>query len=738
MWSAEEPNLYELYLTVKDMDGAVQEVIRQYIGFRRFELKNGLMLLNGRRIVFKGVNRHEFSHTKGRVPDRSELIQDIITMKRNNINAIRTCHYPDNPDIYELCDIYGLYMIAENNMETHGTWDAYIRGVSEEDYIIPGDNEEWLPMLLDRVESCYQRNKNHPSVLIWSVGNESYGGRVPFLMSERFRELDDTRLVHYEGIFHDRSYNDTSDMESRMYPPVSEIKDWLAKNKDKPFICCEYTHAMGNSCGGMHLYTDLTDTEPRYQGGFIWDYIDQSILKKDRYGEYFEAYGGDFHDRPSDYSFSGNGIVYGDRTPSPKLQEVKFNYSNIAVEFENDKLRVINKNLFIDTSGYAVTLYLTANGEVIFSQSVECNVEPLSSGVFDIPPAIGERMREYEEGSPACGMGTEFILTASFTLKSDTLWAGAGYETAFGQTVLKKSSGSFISTERLRVVRGKSNIGVYGEEFSALFSLTGAGLVSYVYCGSEMLEQPPAPNFWRAPNDNDNGNMMQQRYSQWKIASMYASLRGRPDGIPYSPEITEGKNSITVSYRYYLPTAPEAECCVSYEVSGDGTVKTELTYDPVEGLPDMPEFGMLFKLNADYDRLTWYGPGPEETYEDRKRGGKIGIYSNKVSDNLARYLVPQECGNKCGVRWARVTDIKGRGMEFSGDNMSFGALPYTPHELENATHAYELPKVHYTVVRAALKQMGVGGDDSWGAKVLPQYRLPENERLVFSFRFKGI
>ena len=740
LWSAEEPNLYELYLTVKDQEGTVREVIRQYVGLRRFELKDGLMLLNGKRIVFKGVNRHEFSHINGRVPDRDELIQDIITMKRNNINAVRTCHYPDDSAIYELCDIYGLYMIAENNMETHGTWDAYLRKAADADYIIPKDHEEWLAPLLDRVDSCYQKNKNHPSVLIWSVGNESFGGKVPYLMSERFREHDNTRLVHYEGVSYDRSYNDTSDMESRMYPPVSEIKDWLENNKDKPMICCEYTHAMGNSCGGMHLYTDLTDTEPRYQGGFIWDYVDQSILKKNRYGEEFEAYGGDFHDRPSDYQFSGNGIMYGDRTPSPKMQEVKFNYSSIAVEFSKNEFRVINKNLFTDLSGYNTTLHLLADGEEIFAMNMPVNVEPLSSKVFEIPDEITGKI--YPEYS------SEFILTVSFTLKADTLWAKAGYEIAFGQTVLKKrreGTGQTVEGclqhDKLRVVHGKSNIGVYGDDFSALFNLMGMGLVSYVYSGQEMLEKPPVPNFWRAPNDNDNGNMMQLRYGQWKLASMYATLRGEPDSEPAFPmpvEVERSKDNVRITYRYYLPTTPASECFISYEVYGDGTVRAELAYDPVEGLPDMPEFGMMFRLSADYDRLTWYGPGPEETYEDRKRGGKIGIYSNKVSDNLARYPVPQECGLKCDVRWARVTDMKGRGMEFIGDNMSFSALPYTPHELENASHAYELPRVHYTVVRAIYKQMGVGGDDSWGARVLPQYLLPGGEKMRFSFLFRGI
>lgn len=311
LWSAEKPNLYEVKIIVKDTHGNETEFISQLAGFRRFEMVDGLMKLNGKRIVFKGVNRHEFSSITGRVPNRDEVIKDIVTMKKNNINAIRTSHYPDDSMLYELCDIYGIYMIAENNLESHGTWEAYNKGYVDLDFVVPKDKPQWREMMLDRANSCYQRDKNHPAILIWSCGNESFGGKTIYEMSQLFRQLDKHRLVHYEGVFNDRSYNDTSDMESQMYTPVAGIEKFLAEHHEKPFICCEYTHAMGNSCGAMHKYTELTDREPRYQGGFIWDYIDQSIYKKDRYGKWFLTYGGDFGDRPTDGDFSGNGICYG-------------------------------------------------------------------------------------------------------------------------------------------------------------------------------------------------------------------------------------------------------------------------------------------------------------------------------------------------------------------------------------------------------------------------------------------
>ncbi|MBR6392576.1 MAG: DUF4981 domain-containing protein, partial [Eubacterium sp.] len=624
LWSAEEPNLYELLLIIKDSRGSVHEVIRQYVGFRRFEMKSGLMLLNGKRIVFKGVNRHEFSNKNGRVPSRDELLLDILTMKRNNINAIRTSHYPDDSALYELCDKYGLYLIAENNMETHGTWEPYLRGAKGLDHVVPKDNKDWEPLLLDRVNSCYQRDKNHPSILIWSCGNEAFGGSVIHEMAALFRKLDPNRLVHYEGIFNDRSYPDTSDMESQMYPPVAAIKDHLKKNTDKPFICCEYTHAMGNSCGGMHLYTDLTDTEERYQGGFIWDYIDQSITRKDRYGKEFEAYGGDFGERPNDGNFSGNGIAYGDRTPSPKMQEVKFNYQNISVEFDKNrkKFKVINKNLFVNTDIYDCVVILSANGEEIARSLVDISVAPLTQKSFSVPVELFETMAEFEAAPSTEKDSYEFVLTVSFMLREDTLWAKKGHEVAFGQAVVNSISYEHKTDCGLKVVLGNNNMGIYGDNFSALFTYPNAALISYIYGGKEMIEKAPAPNFWRAPVDNDNGYMMPYIYAQWKIASLYATLKSPELKMP---DVIPGEHSITIKYRYYMPTTPASECFVTYEVFADGVIRCEMEYSCVEGLPDMPEFGMLFKLNADYDQLTWYGLGPEETYADRKRGGKLEL-----------------------------------------------------------------------------------------------------------------
>ena len=732
LWSAEDPQLYDLTIQVYDKEGNLQEYIPERVGFRRFEMKDRIMTLNGKRIVFKGVNRHEFSSVTGRHVSEEELIKDLKTMKQNNINAIRTCHYPDASPLYRLCDEYGLYLIDETNLESHGSWDT-VEASGDFSPVVPCDRPEWQDMMLDRANSMYQRDKNHPAILIWSCGNESFGGKDIFEMSQFFRREDPTRLVHYEGVFHDRRYNDTSDMESQMYTSVENIKKFLEKDRSKPFICCEYTHAMGNSCGAMHKYTDLTDTEPLYQGGFIWDYIDQTLYKKDRYGKEFQAYGGDFGERPTDYEFSANGIVHGgERNPSPKMQEVKFNYQNITAQVGEDQVKVINKNLFLNTDCFDCVVTVEREGKVIRRAKLETAVAPLSEKTYSLPVA-----KETKAG--------EYVVTVSFLLKEDTAWAPKGHEVAFGQYVYKVQGERKKCGKKIEVIRSTHNIGLRGESFEVLFSGLNGGLASYKYGGKEMIEAIPKPNFWRAPTDNDNGNFMAARYGQWKIASLYATHKDYRENTYariLEPELETEDNKAKVTFTYILPTTPNAQCRLSYEVDGDGRVKTTLSYDPVKALGDMPEFGVMFKLSADYDHLEWYGLGPAETYADRCKGARLGVYRNLVKDNMAAYIVPQECGAKTGVRYAKVTDRKGRGMLFEMDPncgpMMFSALPYTPHELENARHPYELPEVHYTVVRAALGQMGVGGDDSWGSPTHPEYLLKTDKKMEFSFSFKGI
>lgn len=765
LWSAETPVLYDLLLTVKNEKGQVLEVIPVKVGFRQFEMKDGLMCLNGKRIVFNGTNRHEFSTDTGRTPNEAEVVQDIVTMKRNNINAIRTCHYPNAELIYHLCDEYGLYMIAENNMETHGMWDALLRGKVALKDVVPGDRKEYLPMLFDRVNSTYQRDKNHPAILIWSCGNESYGGKDIFEMSNLFRKLDHSRLVHYEGIAHDRRYNETTDMESQMYTSAENVEKFLEEHPERPLILCEYTHSMGNSNGAMHKYIELSERQPRYQGGFIWDYVDQSVRKKNRYGEEYQAYGGDCGERPTDYNFSGNGIVDATRRPYGKMQEIKYNYQTIRIDVDAKGIHIHNKNLFVSTAAFDCFARLEKEGKLLAEKQIDTDVAPLTSKTYPLP-----FKKASEPG--------EYAVTVSFCLKNDCSWAEKGYETAFGQYVYQtagaaeeepsvnaggapldaviktaQSSGSF------RVVKGYVNTGVYGEHFDILISNLKGGIVSYRYGGKELIDWIPRPNFWRAPTDNDKGNKMAARYGVWKLASLYQDFLN-PDEDPMDensdarkyPVIRQTSSYVDVTFKKFLPTVPKSACMVTYRILADGTVRVSMDYEAVKGLPPMPEFGFMFRLDADYDRVTYYGMGPEENYCDRMMGARLGVYTREVKDNFERYLVPQETGNRTGVRWAKVTDRKGRGMIFRGADfpamkdpfasrpgtMEINVLPYTPEQLEAAMHPYELPPIHYTVVRCILKQMGIAGDDSWGSRTHDEYLLPAEKNIHFAFEFKGI
>ncbi|HIQ62377.1 MAG TPA: DUF4981 domain-containing protein [Candidatus Avichristensenella intestinipullorum] len=730
LWSSESPFLYDLLITAADETGVEREVVRERVGFRRFELRDGVMQLNGRRIVFKGVNRHDFCAETGRAVTPDVIRRDLLTMKRNNINAVRTSHYPNHSALYALCDELGLYVIDENNMETHGTWDPIVRGRRPLSYALPGNRMEWLPILLDRVTSTYERDKNHPCVLVWSCGNESFGGEVIYEMSALFRRLDDTRLVHYEGVTSDRRRNDSTDIESQMYTPVTELRRFLAEHRSRPFILCEYAHAMGNSNGAMHKYTEYAYEEPLYQGGFIWDFIDQSIRTKDRYGLTTYAYGGDFDDRPTDYNFCGNGIVYGDGKESPKMQEVRYNYQNITAKVDADRAIVTNRSMFTPTSAFACVATLARDGVEIARAELATDVPPSES-------------REYALPFPAQTRAGEYAVTLSFRQKEATPWAPCGHEVAFAQGVYKVAGTERATTRHapLRIVRGECNTGVQGEHFQVLFGDLAGGLISYRYGGREMLRAVPRPNFWRAPIDNDMGNGMPVRYAQWKIASVYASTKATAalaerNAHPQAVENPDG--SVSLSYVYGLATTPPAECSLTYTVHPCGQVTVTLAYDPVEGLGDMPEFGVMFKLDADCSCIRYYGLGPDENYVDRHEGARLGIFRTTARDNLAHYLVPQECGNRTGVRWAEVTDFRGRGLRFTGDAMEFSALPYTPHELENAAHEYELPPVHYTVVRASQMQMGVGGDNSWGARTHEEYLLDVGGRKTFTFSFRGI
>jgi beta-galactosidase len=720
LWSSENPYLYKLLIQLYNESGRLVEVVPQKVGFRSFELVDKIMHLNGKRIVFKGVNRHEFNPRLGRAITKEDMLWDIKALKRHNINAVRTSHYPNQSYWYELCDEYGIYVIDEMNLETHGSWQKM--GEVEPSWNIPGNNPEWEDIVMDRAVSMVERDKNHPSILIWSCGNESYAGEVILNVSNYFRKVDPSRLVHYEGVFHNRDYNDTSDMESRMYAKPADIEKYLKENPEKPYISCEYMHAMGNSLGGMYKYTVLEQKYPMYQGGFIWDYIDQSIYKKDRYGNEFLAYGGDFGDRPTDYGFSTNGIVYANRELSPKMQEVKFLYQNFKLVPDQTGVTIKNESLFSNTVDYELEYALFLEGEELYRNTLSAAVEPQGEGRCEFA------WLENISSNPG-----EYCVQTSLKLKESTLWAEAGYEIAFGQFVYQIGSKELAPVSgELRVAHGDINIGVHGRDFTAMFSKQVGSLISLNYAGKEMIALPPAPLFWRATTDNDRGFSQSFHSGIWYLASLARKC--------VDVQVEESKGKVSVAFTYKFSIHNDVEVKTVYSVYPDGSVHVKSVYKGAENLPQMPIFAVHFKVPADYDQLEWYGMGPEENYSDRNRGSRLGIFKNQVSNNLSDYVMPQESGNRTGVRWVNLTNRNGHGIRISSihEPLECNFSPYTAFELENAQHLFELPNVHYTVVTVAGRQMGVGGDDSWGAPVHDEHLIKANEGMEFEVMIQRV
>ncbi len=718
-WSAESPNLYTLTLTLLDKDGSTLETAVQRIGFRRFGIENGVMKLNGKRIEFKGVNRHEFDMRSGHTLSKQDMIDDIIFCKRHNINAVRTSHYPNDQRWYDLCDEYGIYLIDETNIETHGTWT--IPGdVPTPDTAIPGSKPEWEGACVDRINSMMKRDYNHPSVLIWSLGNESYGGDVFRAMYRHAHGLDPRRPVHYEGIVHAREWDDVTDIESRMYAHANEIEEYLKGNPKKPYISCEYMHAMGNSVGNIDEYIALERYE-QYQGGFIWDFIDQALLKQDADGSERLCYGGDFGDRPSDYEFSGNGLLFADRTATPKAQEVKQLYANVRIMPDENGVTIENRNLFVSTGDFTFAVRMLADGKPVWQAERRFDVEPKQTERFAV---------EW----PSAPSGAEVVYEVAQCLAAPTNWAPAGYELCFGQhiatgadspTSLTAQSATEVAPSDGAITLGRWNAGVRGAGREILLSKSQGGIVSYTFQGREFVLRRPQITCFRPLTDNDRGAGHGFERAQWMTAGRYAKC------VDTRIEQLDAAR-LKATYTYELATPQRSEVIVAYEVSTSGRVHLSVDYPGEKGLPTLPAFGIEWMLPVAYSRLRFYGLGPAETYHDRKNGGKLGIWNTSAYADHAPYLTPQETGNHTEVRWAEITDEAGHGLRVSRHSeqtFDMSLLPYSSFMIEEATHQEELPAPQHMFLRLMAAQMGVGGDDSWGAPVHAQHQIPADKPL---------
>ena len=715
-WSAESPSLYELEVNVIDQAGDIVEAVVQKVGFRRFRIENGIMTLNGKRVVFKGADRHEFDAKRGRSITEQDMIDDVIFCKRHNINAIRTSHYPNQERWYDLCDEYGIYLIDETNLETHGSW-CLPGDVVTAETAVPGSKARWEGACVDRVNSMMRRDYNHPSVVIWSLGNESYTGDVFRAMYKHVHDIDPNRPVHYEGVTKNRDYDDVTDIETRMYEHADVVEEYLKNDPQKPYISCEYMHAMGNSVGNLDEYTAL-ERYPHYQGGFIWDFIDQAIYASQPDGSTRLCYGGDFGDRPSDYEFSGNGLVFADRTPAPKAQEVKQLYSNVHIDVTDRSVSIKNDNLFISTGGYQFVLRILADGEPVWQSERRFDVPADSACTFDVEWPVDL----YRANA------NELVLEVSQRLAEATDWAPAGYELAFGQTVVagtKAAEDAALPADGIVTV-GRWNAGVQGSGREILLSRTQGGLVSYTFDGHEFVLRRPAITTFRALTDNDRGAGHGFERAQWMAAGRYARC---VDNVIEQVD----EDTLKAVYTYELATPQRTKVTVEYTADTTGRLNLHVEYPGESGdLPTIPAFGIEWTLPVQYSNLKFFGAGPEETYQDRKHA-KLGVWSTDAFKDHAPYLMPQETGNHEEVRWAEITDENGHGLRVSRANgaapFAVSLQPYSSFMIEEAQHQDELPAPKHMFLRVLAAQMGVGGDDSWMSPVHSQYHIPADQPI---------
>ncbi len=724
LWSSEHPTLYTLVLTLKN-NGAPIEYISTKFGFRKVEILDGVIRINDRRVVFKGTNRHEFDCRTGRYITEEVMRDDLEKMKRANMNAVRTSHYPNCPRWMELCDEYGIYVIDENNMESHGTNRSTIIGCPQ----IPDSRPEWEKACMDRIQALYERDKNCTCVVCWSMGNESLGGETPKKMYRYLKNVDDTRFVHFE-CHGDPEEQSLSDVQSKMYAKPQECEEYALTRRDgRPYLLCEYTHAMGNSCGSTDEYTTLWDKYPCLQGGFVWDWVDQSILTKDDQGREYLAYGGDFGDEPNDGHFCGNGLLFGDRRITPKYYEIQKLYQYVdfcAVDPVRGQVEIKNQYLFTDLADF----------ELYWCQCSDKGV--FRDGVVEVQLAPGEKkVLDLELGRPC---NTEFYLNLELRTKEKTLWCPAGFAVAKEQFVIDAFANTYdelVADAPLLVDDTYGSLRVMSDDVNIRFERRERNqLVSIKVGGEELLQGPMRFNFWRALTDNDRGTRAGSRLGCWRDAGDTPGIYNNTKWSIENYKILDGGKKVVVVSGATVCTQPECKGQVIYTITSKG-MEVDMQFFPNDALPEIPEVGLLFELPPDFENLTYLGAGPEENYIDRCNATQIGLYNTTVTDLYTDYLKPQECGNRTGVRYATLVGQKKVFSLVAEPVMELNVSHWLPKEIENTWHGKDLPPVTKTVVRCIARQQGVGGYDSWGAHCNEKYKNKTDKtyRLKFQIRF---
>ena len=753
-WSAEMPNLYVVLLTLKASNGKTIEVERCDFGFRKVELKAGQVLINGKAILFKGVDRHEHDPDHGQAIPLTRMVQDIKLLKQNNINAVRTSHYANDPKWYELCNRYGIYLVNECNLESHDvrSW-------------LPKSIPEWRNACVDRMASIVHRDRNHPSVVIWSLGNEAGFGANFRDMASYTRMVDATRLVQYAEAGRDP----VTDIVCPMYVKIEGLIEYAEEEHRRPMILCEYAYSRGNATGNLQDYWDVFEKYRQLQGGFIWDWVDKGLRKFDCEGKMFWAYGGDYGPSgiPNDGSMVCNGIVGPDRSPEPELYEVKKVYQYIKAKpidkAADGQIRIHNKYDFLSLDFVDISWELTVDDEVLQKGKLpKMSLPPQQTQDVTVP------FQKPEELKP----GAEYWLKITFALADDTLWANRGHVVAWDQFKLpfdvpEVPTADVNTMPKLDIKETQGDISVAGKNFTLTIcnksywfrNLEGA-ITSFKFGDKEMVATPLIPNFWRVPLDNDFELQwdpyfvtavggMPRRQDMWQRAGQYRSVNSvkteqlKPQVVRITVEATipAGEtNYRTITLRYgnedFVP-AGKSNYRIIYTIYGSGDVVVKSSFDPGnKNLPSLPRFGMQMSIPGEFNTMTWYGHGPHETYWDRKTGAAVGVYSGSVEELIHNYVRPQENSNRTDIRWMTLTNKDGTGLLAVGmPLLSASAWPYMMVDLERARHINELPRRDTITVNLDYKQMGVGGDDGWGARPHPEYRLP-CKPYSYSFRLR--
>jgi beta-galactosidase len=719
-WTAETPNLYRLVLTLVDDAGTALESVSTRIGFREIEIRDSQLLVNGVPIVFKGTNRHEHDPDHGKTISEESMLRDIQLMKQFNFNAVRTSHYPDCPRWYELCDEYGLYLIDEANVETHELREG--RGK------LPGDRPEWVAPCVARMEAVVERDKNHPSVILWSLGNEAGTGIAFDKMREAAKQIDSRRPIHYQD------GNQYADVVGMFYPNPEWLEAIGRDQRDpRPCLLTEYAHMMGNSGGNFADYWEIMDRHPRLIGGFIWDWVDQGIRKHTGREEEYWAYGGDFGDLPNDTNFCFNGLVDADRVPNPHLYEVGKVQQFVRFEPEDlggGVIRITNRYNFKDIGDCELKWRLEADGEQVGAGTLP--MPPLKAGesaVVTLPIELPADPPDSRGILPRTG---ELFLTVQAALKDDASWAPAGHVVAWEQFQLPvgaKEAAAAPTTDRPLIERDDDRIVVRAGSTAYRFDVATGELREISDGERQLLRQPLRPNFWRALNDNEIRGGMDRNSNLWKHVAENCRLE--------SLDVNRISRLVSIIARQRLPLW-NASYVNTYTISGDGDVLVSATLDSDEELPELMRFGMQFGIPRELDQVAWYGRGPHESYWDRKTSAAVGLYRNTVDGLHYAYGRPQENGNRSDVRWVSFTDENGNGLIATGEPLiNFSAWQYTQDQLERAKHDYELRPQRFTTVNIDLRQRGVGGVQSWGEYPLREYRL-RGRQFEYQFRLTPV